>query len=229
MCTHVNFGDVPVDKFIKKNSDFIEDDTLYISKEKTLLSIAEFLEPDGDNQFKIKKSEFLEYFRSQSALEKYFCPNYNLFEITEEINKLPQYLHFLSQEEFEEMFGDTGIEERLLSEILINITIDSTLSTEDVLKSAKALSLLSRYPRGYLLREKDTFIYAFPEATSYILTRFLKNEAISEVAWSDDLIVTKHESLFCIKINGLEIYFQIFEDNSEADSILKDITSLKLS
>lgn len=196
ICTHVSFGGLSVDQFIEKYSNYIEDNVLYIFSEKLLLSIAEFLEPVGDNKYKIKKSVFLEHFQAQADLEKRFCPNFNLFTITEEINKLPETLYFMDQDEFEKKFGETRREEILLREILANYRIDSTLSTEEILTCSKAISLLSDSPRGSLLQDIYIAIYSFPHINQYILLKIIEKEATLELANKEIPIFTKQNNLF---------------------------------
>lgn len=100
----MRFGNYPLEQFLEQAGEFIEEGTLSVYEESVIQRLSNFLEPLGDNRFKINKPLFLDYFQKHTEMEQKFCTNFDFKKIKAEVEKLPNEVRLISREEYTDRY-----------------------------------------------------------------------------------------------------------------------------
>ena len=222
LCSHVRFGYYPLEQFLEQTGDFIEEGCFSVYEERVIQMLSNFLEPTGENRFKINKPLFLEYFNKQTEIEQRFCANFDFEKIKAEIEKLPNEIQLITREEYTDRYQPEEFDlVNWLKTFLVSCEIDSKLSFNEILECSETVGLILSASRPIGIENTDTLLYSFPYIKRFLLLKAnimeegdnfeLEDEEEGEEREEVKPLIYKENDFYVVKTNFVELYFIAFK------------------
>jgi len=219
ICKHVRVGYYPIDQFLISSIPNIENGVFKTPDVENIRHLTSFLEPITENRFKFNKELFFQHAIEDTILENQFCDKFEVNSLKEEIEKLPDEIELITEEEMEFEEPDRGPS---IYDFIKSCEIDNQMEMSDIIICSKAISLLTLTDILIKIHDSDVMIQSFPEIKKVILIKFnlIEVEMEDEEEEIEEVVnlVKKENGFFSIKNPLIEMYFQIYDEVDQSIS-----------